>query len=185
MKRFLILSNCALLLVLTSCREHSRYSMKPGSCEVIVEDGSEFPEFLVGKWEADKEGWAFIFEPGGNIYVARIAMGRTEIVPGKVKTWPTRGGGQAVYVPGDWQVIYLPASRELTVDIVMNYIRVEMGDQLFQGKTRDIITGTVSEDGKLWRAVVSSFPEYEGFPTGPEDVPFISEVNFTKVEEGK
>ena len=120
MKQILFLLGAVLVSGLAGCQEPSHYSMTPGSLEVVVEDGGKFPDFLVGKWEADKDGWAFIFEPGGNIQVARISMGRTEIMPGKVKTWPTRGGGQAVFVPGDWQVIYSPASRVLTVDIVVN-----------------------------------------------------------------
>lgn len=185
MKRLLFLLGAVLVSGLAGCQEPSRYSKTPGTLEVIVEDGGEFPEFLVGKWEGDKDGWAFIFEPGGTIFVARISMGRTEVMPGKVTTVPTITGGRAIYVPGDWSVIYSPADRELTIDIVMNYIRIDMGAQVFQGKTRDIISGTVSEDGKTWHTTVSSFPEYEGFPTDPNDLPFTREVNFTKVEEEK
>ncbi|HIJ71953.1 MAG TPA: hypothetical protein HPP87_11415 [Planctomycetes bacterium] len=182
MKRLVFIS-LTFLIVLSACQETGQYVKTPGNLEVVVEDGAEFPEFLVGKWEADKDGWAFIFEPDGKIFVARISMGRTEIVPGKVKILPTHGGGQATYVPGDWSVIYSPAYRELTVDLVMNFVRVEMGDQALQGKERNIISGTVSEDGKLWRTVVSNFPEYEGFPNRPEDLPYLREVNFVKVEE--
>ena len=159
--------------------------MTPGSLEVIVEDGGKFPEFLVGKWEGDKGGWGFIFEPGGTIFVARIPMGKTEVRPGKITTLDTYGGGKAIYVPGDWLVVYSPDSRELTVDTVMSYIRIDMGDQALQGKTRDIVTGTVSEDGELWRTTVSSFPEYEGFPTDPNDLPYTREVVFRKIEEEK
>jgi hypothetical protein len=185
MKRLLFLLVAVLVLDLAGCQEPSRYSMIPGSLEVIVEGDGEFPEFLVGKWVGDKDGWGFIFESGGKILVAKISMARVEIVPGVVKTMPTISDEDAIFVPGDWLVLYSPDSRELTVNMAMNYIKIEMGDQVFQGKTRDIVTGTISEDGELWRTIVSSFPEYEGFPTGPEDVPFVSEVNFTKVEQEK
>lgn len=183
MKRFLVLFNCALLLVLTGCQEPSRYSMTPGSLEVVIEDGGEFPEYLVGKWVGDKKGWGFIFEPGGTILVARIAMGRTEIKPGKITTLDTYSGGKAIYVPGDWLVNYSPASRELTVDLVMNYIHIDVKDGALQGKTRYVVIGTVSEDGDFWPTTVSTFPEYEGFPTDPNELPFTEEVNFTKVVE--
>jgi len=185
MKRLLFLFGIILVSGITGCQEPSNYSMAPGSLEVMVEDDGHFPEFLVGKWMGDKDGWAFIFEPGGTILVARIAMGRTEVKPGKVTTLDTYGGGKAVYIPGDWKVIYSPAYRELTVDIVMNYIKVEIRDKVFQGKTRDLVTGTVSEDGNLWRTVVSSFPEYEGFPMDPNDLPVTNDVVFTKIKEGK
>jgi hypothetical protein len=185
MKRLLFLLGAVLVSGLAGCQEPSRYSMTPGSFEVIVEDGGKFPEYLVGKWVGDRYGWGFIFEPDGKIFRARIAMGQMEVTPGKVTTGETVTGGKAIFVPGDWLVIYSPASRELTVDLVMNYIRmdVDINDRAIQGRTRDIITGSVSEDGKLWRTIVSSFPEYEGFPFDPNDLPYTEEVNFTKVVE--
>ena len=157
--------------------------MTPGSLEVIVEDGGEFPEFLVGRWQGDKGGWGFIFEPDGRIFVARIPMGRMEVMPGKIATIPTHGGGEAIYVPGDWSVIYSPSNGELMIDIVMNYIRIETGDYVFEGKTRYILTGTVSEDEQVWRTVVSTFPEYEDLPMAPEDLPHVQEVNLVKMVE--
>jgi hypothetical protein len=125
------------------------------------------------------------FEPDGRILVARIAMGNAEITPGKVTTGETVTGGKAIFVPGDWRVNYSPAFRELTVDLAMNYIRmdVEVNDKAIQGRTRYIVIGTVSEDGDLWSTTVSSFAEYEGFPFDPNDMPYTEEVNFTKVVE--
>jgi hypothetical protein len=183
MKRLLFLLSVVFLFTLASCQKTTRYTMSPGNLKVVIEDGGEFPEFLVGKWVGDKYGWGFIFEPDGTIFRARIAMGQTEITPGKVTTIPTISGGKAIYVPGDWMVYYVPADRELTVDVVMNYIRIDMGDQALQGRTRNIIIGTVSEDGQLWQTVVSSFPEYEGFHDDPDELPYTQEVNFTKVIE--
>jgi hypothetical protein len=182
MKRFLFVS-VTFLIVLTACQKTIQYIKTPGTLEIVVEDDGKFPEFLVGKWVGDKYGWGFIFKPDGTILRARIAMGQTEITPGKVTTVPTVTGGKAIYVPGHWTVSYLPADRELIVDVVMNYIRIDVGDQVFRGRTRDIITGTVSKDGNLWRTVVSSFPEYEGFPNDPNDLPYTTEVIFTKSEE--
>ena len=92
-----------------------------------------------------------------------------------------RKSGEAVYVPGDWLVIYSPADRSLTVDVVMDYVRVEMGGSVLQGKEKNVLVGTVSEDGKMWQVTVNSFPEYEGFPTDPNDLPYIRQVIFTKV----
>ena len=185
MKRFLFLFGAVLVSSWAGCQESSRYSMKPGSLEVIVEDNGKFPEFLVGKWEGDRYGWGFIFEPDGTIFRARIAMGMMEITPGKAITGETVTGGKAIFVPGDWLVIYSPANRELTVDLAMNYIRmdVDINDKAIQGKTRYIVIGTVSENGNLWPTVVSTFPEYEGFPIDPNDLPDIEQVNFTKVVE--
>lgn len=304
MKRMLVLLICAFfLLALTGCWGPARYNMSPGSVEVFVEGDGEFPEFLVGKWEGDKKGWGFVFEPDGKISVARIAMGRTKIIPGKITTLETWGGGtsgitsgnvtfsngsansgnyearlffnnsykaeaaaeftvaspplppvekekskanlefgmasppqpsvetdnpvyevneaivvnfsnaagnawdwiglyekgaandapidwfytdgrksgEAVYIPGDWLVQYSPDDRELIVVAVMNYIRVDWLDGVFQGKTKYILIGNVSEDGQMWQTTVYSFPEYEGFPVDPNDLPYTEEVNFVKV----
>jgi hypothetical protein len=185
MKRLLFLLGAVLVSGLAGCQEPSRYSMTPGSLEVVVEDGSKFPEFLVGKWVGDKSGWGIIFEPDGTIFRARIAMAQMEITPGKVTTVPSLSGGKAIFVPGDWLVNYSPAFRELSVDLAMNYIRIDIKDDVLQGRTRYIVTGTVSEDGDLWPTTVSSFAEYEGFPIDPNDMPYMEEVNFTKVVEEK
>ena len=186
MKRIWVLPTCTFfLLALTGCHGPAKYNMSPGSVEVIIEGNGEFPEFLVGKWQSNKDGWEFVFEAGGKIPVARIAMGRTKITPGQTTTLPTRSGGKAVYVPGNWLVIYSPANRELTVDVVMNYIRIEMGDNVLQGKSRDILIGPVSEDGTMWHATVGRIPEYEGFPNDPNDLPYIREVIFEKIADEK
>ena len=94
-----------------------------------------------------------------------------------------RIGGKAVFVPGDWSVRYSPDDRELTVTIVMNYVRIEIGTNVLQGKTEDIITGYISEDATKWEAIVFSSPEYEGFPTEPNELPLTQEVNFVKTTD--
>jgi hypothetical protein len=183
MKRLLFLLGAVLVSSLAGCQEPSRYSMTPGSLEVVVEDGGKFPEFLVGKWVGDKYGWGFIFEPDGNIFRARIAMGQVEITPGKVNTIPTITDGKGIFIPGDWLVSYSPAFRELYIDLVMNYIHIDFGDGALKGKTRYVVIGAVSEDGDSWPTTVSSFMEYEGFPIDPNDMPYTEVVNFTKIVE--
>ena len=92
-----------------------------------------------------------------------------------------RKSGEAVYIPGDWLVQYSPDDRELIVVAVMNYIRIDWLDSVFQGKTKYILIGNVSEDGQMWQTTVYSFPEYEGFPVDPNDLPYTKEVDFVKV----
>jgi len=191
MRHFLVLFICFIsILNLTGCQEEKKqedklqdgkYIMTPGKVEVEVIGGGEFPEELVGEWNSkEDQGWKFIFESDGRISVAQIAMGRTKIIPGEITTLPTLGGGEAKYIPGNWLVTYDPGIRELTVDVVMNYIRVEMGEKALVGKAEDVIIGTVSEDGKEWNTIVHSFPEYEGFPNKPGALPYTNGVVFEK-----
>ena len=305
MKRIYVLFYALFLLALTGCQRPALYDMTLGSVEVFIEGGGEFPQFLVGRWKADKQGWEIVFEPDGTISEARIAMGRTRIVPGQITTLETYGGGtggiingsvtfsnglanagdyearlffsdsykleatarfgvgavappsvqpsksevlakfgvastpppsaeidklvyevnepivvnfsnasgnyqdwiglyekgdandkyidwfytdgtksgEAVYIPGDWSVIYLPNDRELVVKIVMNYISVNMGINTLRGKAEYVLTGPVSEDGRIWWTTVHSFPDFEILPTDPNDLPYTSEVIFEKIAD--
>jgi hypothetical protein len=159
MNKILVLLGCAVLLF-SGCQEFSR---NKNAVEVIIEDGSQFPQFLVGRWKANAHGWQFVFEPNGTISSAVISMGEVEIIPGQTATFPTRGGGEAVFKPGLWTVQYDPQFRELTVEVVFDYIHFEMGPDLLEGKSRDVFVGEVSQDGKTWQADWVSFPDYMAY----------------------
>ena len=69
-------------------------------------------------------------------------------------------GGKGVYKPGMWSVQYSHKQRELIVEIAIEHFRVELGDDVIQGRTRDFFVGSVSTDGKSWWANRLTFPEY-------------------------
>ena len=87
MKQLVVFAGFAVLLLgLWGCQNaHS-------GVEVIIEGGGEFPEFLVGVWKADKNGWEFVFEPDGSISSAVISFGRVRMKPGEVTTVPMKMG---------------------------------------------------------------------------------------------
>lgn len=186
MKRLLVLLGCVVLL-LSGCQGFSRDKKKP--VEVIIEDGGEFPQFLVGRWKNDKYRWQFVFEPDGVISSAVINMGEVEIIPGQTTTLPTRGGGKAIFKPGLWMVQYDPQFRDLTVEIVMDYIHFEMGPDLLEGKAKDVFIGEVSQDGKTWRADWFSIPDYMAYTsqtkrlTATPEESFIGTITFEKLQE--
>jgi len=141
MKRLLVLSVCSLsAFLLIGCQQ--------------------FPAFLVGRWKADKGGWEFVFEPDGTISSAVVSLGRVTMKPGQVTTTPMKLGGKGVFEPGQWTVQYTPEPRELLVEIAIDHFRVERGDNVVQGQSRDFFIGPVSEDGQMWWADRFSFPEY-------------------------
>ncbi len=88
--------------------------------------------------------------------------------------------GEAVYIPGDWIVRYDAKHRQLSIDLLMNYINIQMGANYMRGKTEDIIVGKVDDSGKTWDAAVYSIPEFESLPNDPNDLPYTRNVIFTK-----
>lgn len=158
MKRLLTLSVCCLsALLLSSCRSSTGDKR---NVEVIIDGDGQFPEFLVGKWKADKGGWEIVFEQDGTISSAVVSLGRVKMEPGRVAIVPMRLGGEGTFEPGQWTVQYLQEQRQLIVEITIAHFRTEMGDSVLQGQTRDFFTGKVSTDGQFWSAERYSFPEY-------------------------
>lgn len=189
MKRLLMLLVCGLFaFVLIGCQDSARNKR---AVEVIIEGGGDFPEFLVGRWKGDKHGWEFVFEPDGMISSAVISMGRKRIIPGETKVVPLKLGGKGIYQPGLWTVQYSPLTRELAVLVVMDYVHLEMGPNLLEGKSTDTLVGKVSEDGKSWHAEWFSLPDYIAYTPEPKrltvdpNASFAATIIFEKLEEPK
>ena len=158
MKKIFVLSICCFFVFFAGgCQSSGR---SKSGVEVIIDGDGEFPEFLVGVWKADKGGWEIVFEPDGKISSAVVSLGRVRIRPGEVTTTQMVLGGEGLFRPGTWTVQYTQERRELVVEIAIEHFRVELGDNVVQGKTRDIFVGSVSTDGQLWWADRYKFPEY-------------------------
>lgn len=186
-KKVLVLVLLAYSLsVITGCQGPS---VNKSGVEVIIEGGGEFPQFLVGRWKSRDYAWQFVFEPNGAISSAAINMGEVEITAGQTATFSTESGGNAVFKPGLWTVRYDSQFRELTVEIVMNYIRLERGPNVLEGKERDLFTGEISQDGNSWQADWFSFPDYMAYTsqtqrlTVPPERSFIGTVTFEKLQQ--
>lgn len=139
---------------LTGCRNADK------DCEVIIEPDGEFPQFLVGRWKADKASWELVFGPDGTISSAVINFGRVTMKPGRTTTIPMKMGGKGVFKPGQWLVSYASDNRELIVTISLKSFYMELGDDVLEGKSTNVFAGPVSEDGKLWHVDWISFPDY-------------------------
>jgi hypothetical protein len=156
MKWLMILFGCVFLLF-GGCQEVSH---NKSSVDVIIEDGGEFPPFLVGKWKDKEQGWEIVFEPDGTISSALMGPIDKVMKPGQVTTVETITGGKGVYEPGEWMVDYSPTSRELTVKISLKNFYFELGDGLLEGDCIDIFAGPISQDGNVWQVEWFSFPHY-------------------------
>lgn len=158
MKRLLIFLACGLSVFLPGgCQ--SSCADKTG-VKVIIEGDGQFPEFLVGTWKANTHGWEIVFEPDGTISSAVISLGRVRMKPGEVTTVPMKMDGKGVFEPGPWLVHYVPDKRELTVVISLRNLYVEVGDNVLEGNSKDVLAGTISQHGDIWQADWTSFPKY-------------------------
>jgi len=191
MKRLLVLSFWGLFVFLLSGCQSS--AGNKSGVDVIIEGDGQFPPFLVGRWKADKGGWEFVFEPDGTISSAVVSLGRVTMKPGQITTTSMKLGGKGVFEPAQWTVQYLPEHRELSVEIAIDRFRVELGENIVQGQTRDFFIGSVSVDGQLWWADRFSFSEYIAdtkkypnykLPFDPNDNPRDSLI-FQKVTKSK
>lgn len=158
MKRLLLLLFCGLsIFLLGGCQAAGRGK---SGVDVLIEGGGEFPQSLVGTWRADKNYWEIVFGPNGTISSAVTAPGGIRMKPGQTTVVPMKLGGKGVYEPGQWMVHYIPANRELTVKISLENFRAELGEDILEGKSTDVLSGKVSEDGKVWLVDWTSFPDY-------------------------
>ena len=132
----------------------------PRDVKVIVEGGGQFPSSLAGRWQASQHGWEFELEADGRLASATLSLGRVRVLPGKTTTMPTRGGHQAVFTPGAWTVHYIPSTRELTVKIVMDHVRVEMGGNILEGSSTDTFVGPVAASNRAWQVQWTTFTRY-------------------------
>lgn len=129
--------------------------------QVIIEGHDPFPTALAGRWRADRHGWEIVFDPDGRITSAVLSLGRVEITPGATTTVPTRGGGEGTFRPGTWMVHYEPETKQLTVRIVMDDVRVEMGDNVLEGKSTDTFLGQISATDGLWQTQWTALTQYK------------------------
>jgi hypothetical protein len=133
---------------------------KTSGVEVTIDADGIFPDFLVGRWKADRGGWEFVFEPDGTISSASVSIGRVTLKPGQTTRIPMQFGGTGTFEPGLWTVQYSKEQRELIVEIKIDRFYVELGENVLRGRTRDFFVGSVSQDGQLWPVERISFPEY-------------------------
>lgn len=186
-----------LVLVLFSggCQEQAKNqeaSDQISSAMTVEIDGDgQFPEFLAGKWRSNEYGWEFVFKPDGSLESAVITLARVRVHPGKTTEIPMKAGGKGIFEPGPWFVGYSKEQKELSVEIVMKDLYLEMGKTALLGKSRDMFVGNVSEGGDRWDVEWMSYPDYIAKVPGEEDFPMREEegygvpheIFFTKVAD--
>ncbi|HML76498.1 MAG TPA: hypothetical protein PKB02_18545 [Anaerohalosphaeraceae bacterium] len=160
MKRqsFVLFSSVVMLLFVVSCTPQA---IGPKNLYVTIENGSAFPEYLVGTWiqEGDQKR-AFTFTSDGKLESIVLGLGQVKLKPGQVTTISLKNDGQGVFYPGVWTASYDSKTRQLGIEINIDSFKMQMGQQIVEGKMKELFIGTISEDGTMWNAQYICFPEY-------------------------
>ena len=140
---------------------HQLKQTKENAMTVIIEDGNDFPQVLVGTWKAQgKSDWELTFEPDGKISSVVISLGKVKLKPGQVTEIPMKGGGKGIFEPGEFLVHYSSVSKELLVKINLDYFYTQLPGGVLEGKSTDVFVGKIPNKGQLWQVEWTSFPHY-------------------------
>lgn len=159
MKRVIGVSFCIVTVALAGgCR--SVPAKATSGVDVRIEGHGEFPTALAGRWKADRDGWELVLAQDGHILSAVHSLGRATITPSHKVTFPTRGGGEGVFEPGEWTVHYAPNTRQLTIKVVLDRVRIDMAGTILEGATTDVFSGTIQPDDGVWQVQWTAFNRY-------------------------
>jgi len=192
MKRVVYLFLLVSLLAgaLAGCAESIAERLeKKRNHESVYVGSSEFPECLVGVWEANYFGWVFKFESDGTIkklrhmIVRHVNLDEDEGVVNM--TGPE--GGTALFVMGRCETDYHPRSRTLDVTVFLDSYEMVLANGVLKGRCEDYFTGQISQDCTTWNVEWRPYGYLEG-ATPPD--PNIVEANpeplvFTKLDFSK
>jgi len=155
MKRLLILLVCALSasLLLSGCRKLGHDEER--AVEVIIEGGGEFPQFLVGRWEAEigRLNWTFEFQPDGSILKMNHSMaGQVDLTQDGAYIEIDKPPVHIEYLLAPCQAEYDPATNEVSIEVITVYFKIQSLDAAVEGSRTDLFEGPLSENGKTWNA---------------------------------
>jgi len=176
--------------MLSGCEEllHKDHQSSISDSMIVSIDGDgKFPEFLVGRWQANRNNWEFFFNPDGSLAWVFTNTGSTKITPGTTVVIPTRGDGEATLTSGTWFVDFSKERNELIVEINMSEVLFELEDMMIFGSISDRFVGIVSEGSDEWLADWTSNPDYVAKRGDKEPIPMKVtegyELIFTKVPD--
>lgn len=124
-----------------------------------------FPEVMAGRWEGGtaKSRWAFEFQPDGSILKMNHAMaGEVDLSEGGAHIEGGSGPVSTEFLLGPCQAKYDPDTREVSIEVIVDYYKIQSLGTALEGSQTDLFRGPVSEDGKRWNAEWLSYLEIKG-----------------------
>jgi hypothetical protein len=160
----LVIGLCVITLA-SGCFKHSQKPGDPNTVQkgikVTIADGSRFPKFLAGTWRQEGEiQREFVITPDGRLESVVIGIGATSMYPNETIKKPLIDEGEGVFVSGSWDAVYTPKTRELSVLIETHSFRMQVKEQILEGKMKEYFVGAISKDGLRWEVQYVSLPEY-------------------------
>jgi len=181
MKHLVFLAGFAVVLAgVMGCQDENKVN------GVSVDNSGEFPEFLAGTWKADKHDWQISFKDDGSVssIVHFIWTLPIDINEGGYFVEGPDEGTHALFVIGPCEAGYDKDTRELSVKIILERYIIKLPHGTLEGKSHDFFEGSISEDGKTWKAEWKNYGWLDG--AAPPDANVI-EANpvllvFTKID---
>ncbi|MHC4423156.1 MAG: hypothetical protein ACYS0C_02065 [Planctomycetota bacterium] len=155
----LLLVCCIFLMPVAGCQSAGR------DVEEAVEGQRQFPEVMVGVWEAEvtkSSKWGIKFEPDGSILKIIYSAEGPVYLAENDSHWESESE-QAYYIfdMGPSEVNYTPSTRVLKVEMVMDYI-IKVSFEEMKGQIKDYFEGPVSEDGRTWEVEWRNYSWVQG-----------------------
>jgi hypothetical protein len=183
MKQLLVLAGCAVFLSgLAGCQDANRGGEGEG----------HFPAFLVGVWQVEQGNfqnrWGFKFEPDGTISkIIHSVIGPVNLAEEGIYLEGPDPNTYAMFVMGPCEAKYDSDTRELSVEIVLDFFRMQLPEGELEGKSHDYFNGPVSKDCRSWQVKWRNYGWLEG--AAPPDANVIEAhpepLVFTKLDLAK
>ena len=180
-RQLVLLAGCCVIMWLGGCQGAGP------SVEKTAKAREPFPEFLVGRWKANRDNWEIEFDSDGEVTSMVHYMWAVPIdtADGAYYTDGPDEGTYALFMLGPCEADYKSATRELSVKIIMEKYEIMMPGGMLEGWLRDFFDGPVSEDGKVWTASWRHMEWLEGADESVDPNFGASELTFTKVDEAE
>ncbi len=135
-------------------------------------DAKSFPASLAGTWQGgDGElggNWQFVFTPDGQINLYKDIW--QEVLHANQTTDFNMPDGKSYITAGNFYVGYEPSKRVLSVTTELKEIHIFLPGLLVDANSTDYFTGTVSEDGNIWKTEHISIFSFSDLPQDPNNI---------------
>ena len=147
-----------LLLIATTivcgCENTQPMRLPNNGINASVKGGGDFPEFLVGVWEAKLRGkvvWGMKFERDGSISkIVHGVAGPVKLADGGIFEEGPDKGTFCLFEMGPCEAEYEPKKRMLRVKIFVDHYHMKFPNGDLTGRSEDYFEGAVLKDGKTW-----------------------------------
>ena len=124
-----------------------------------------FPAVMVGRWEVKsaKPTWAFDIKPDGSILeMYHIMVGEVNFTEGEAHIEKNNPRVSTEFFLAPCEAKYDPATGEVSIEVVMDYYKIQSRGAVVEGGRTDIFKGPVSKDGRTWNAGLLMSLRFEG-----------------------